>query len=148
MELLRHDVLTPMLVVNGDINHVTKYIFDTSTSVPVNTKRLFWVSNEEKCNLDPGGMYFLKVPKMNFEIDNFKFEIQISKAAEILELMDCAKERVPGFKRFPTFSYFVVMTVGLFEKLKVKLKEIELDSESLHAELYEMETRDNLKKSI
>lgn len=146
MELLRHEVLTPMLVVDGDINHVTKYIFDTSTSVPANTKRVFWISNEDRCNLDPGGMYFLKVPKMNFEIDNFKFEIQISKAAEILELMDCAKERIPGFKRFATFHYFVIVSIDLFEKLKVKLKETELDSESLHAELYEMETRDNLFK--
>lgn len=144
MELLRHDILTPMLVIDGDVDHITKYIFNTSTSIPNGTERIFYSSTEERCNLDPGGMYFLKVPKTSFEIDGLKFEIQISKSAEILSLMEYAKERVPYFKRFSTFNYYVIISVGLFEKLKVKLKEIELSNESLHAELYEMETRDKL----
>jgi hypothetical protein len=98
------------------------------------------------CSLDPGGMYCLKIPHTQFEIDGYKFDIQLSRIEEVIECMDLGKERIPGYIRFPNFRCLVIMPKDLFGKVRDKLKRLEMSDEALSSELIEKDIKDNLYK--
>ena len=135
-----------MLIINGDINKLTKYIWDTSITIPSFAKRSFFLQNTEVCDLDTGGLLFLKIPRIEFIIDDIKFCMQISKAGEMLGIFNDAEKRCPDYTRFWSFNYHVILPTTIFDKLKVKIKTMEMNSDALHAELHEHEVREEIEK--
>lgn len=146
MHLLRHQYLAPMLIIDGDINKLTKHIWDTSTTIPSFAKRSFFLQDTEICDLDPGGLLFLKISRVEFIIDGIKFCMQISKAGEILGIFNDAEKRCPNYTCFWTFNYLVILPTVIFNKLKAKIKDFEMNSIALHAELHEYEVRGEIEK--
>jgi hypothetical protein len=136
--------IRPMLIV-GDVERVTKYIWETSKSVPDEIKRELEIWNHGLCYLDPGGYYYLKGPHKKFEIDDVEFDIQLSKVEDVLVYMRTAEERIPGYMRFPMWRDFIILPKETFDKLKLYLQELEKSDACIHAEL---EERDVLDKAI
>lgn len=144
MLLLRHNSIASMLIVDGDVELITKTIWNSSDSIAVGTKRFFYIQELTSCELDPGGLLFWKTPWIRFSIDGINFDVQISRAGEMLHLLEYAEERIPGYIRFLTFGMFVIISKELFNKVKIKLKEIEMSDEGLNAELEELEIKRKL----
>lgn len=146
MKFIRHIrsfYIVPMLII-GDVEEVTKHIWETSKSLIPGTERKFQIEDEEICKLDPGGLYHTKIPHKQFEIDNNKFDIQLSKIEDVLISLEYAKERVPGYMRFRLWRHFVILPVDIFNKLKNYLIDLEKSDEALHSELTEHLVYDDL----
>jgi len=132
-----------MLIIEGDVDIITKYIWETSESVG-EAEREFMIEDEDTCKLDPGGMYNMKIPHAQFNIDGASFDIQLSRIEDVLYLMEHGKERIPGYIRFRQWRWFVILPKLMFIKLKDKLKELEKSDAAMNAELTERNIYDDL----
>jgi hypothetical protein len=147
MKLLYHATswdVTPMFILDDNVDLITKHIWNTSTSVKDLPCEFHEFGNHQVCRLDPGGMYFMKTPHVQFEIDGYKFDIQISRIEQVLYLMNRAKERIPGYMRFPMWRWLMIFPKDVFERVKVKLEEMEKSDDAMHAELTEKEVFDSI----
>jgi hypothetical protein len=137
-----------MLVVDGDIEQITRHLWETSDSIPEGTMRDFTLKTCDKCYLDPGGMLHTKIPYRDIEINGHVFCIQLSKAEVFLDLFKRADERVPGFMRFPIWngwtSALVYASVGVFQALRNELSQIVRTDEAIHANLTDNIARDDI----
>jgi hypothetical protein len=150
MRLLHHKTswgVTPMFIIDDKIEYITEYIWHTSKSVKHLPCEFISLTEVDVCPLDPGGMYCLKIPHSEFKIDDFKFSIQLSRIEEVIRCMKMGRERIPGYIRFPNFRCFIIIPKMTFEKLMVKLKELEMSDEALSFELKEKDIRDDLRNS-
>jgi hypothetical protein len=132
-----------MLIVDDNEDFITKHIWETSESV----KGLpceFGGFDKESLSLDPGGMYCMKIPHKKFEVDGYKFDVQLSRIEEVLYCMNRGSERIPGYIRFPMWRWLVIMPVDIFEKVKNYLELMEKSDDAMHAELTEKEIKDSL----
>ena len=132
-----------MIIIDADVDVITKHIWETSNSVG-DTEREFDVEDLDICKLDPGGMYNMKIPHVKFEINGTSFDIQLSRIEEVLYCMEDGKERIPGYIRFRQWRWFVILPKLMFIKLKEKLKELEKSDEAMNAELTERNIYDDL----
>ena len=91
----------------------------------------------KELELDPGGMYFMKTPHVEFDIDGITCDMQLTKIDGVLEYMSRAKERIPGYMRFRMWYWNYVMPIAFFNKLKAKLDDVNKQDEVMHAHLDE-----------
>ena len=132
-----------MLIVDDNEDFITKHIWETSESVK-DLPCEFGGFEKESLSLDTGGMYCMKIPHKEFEIDGYKFDVQLSRIEGVLYQMNRGTERVPGYMRFPMWRWLVIMPKETFCRVKEYLQELEKSSEALHAELTEQEIKDSL----
>jgi len=132
-----------MLIVDDNIDFITKHIWETSESVK-DLPCEFGGFDKDSLSLDPGGMYCTKIPHKEFEVAGFKFDVQLSRIERVLYQMNRATERVPGYMRFPLWRWLVIMPKDVFDKVKEYLVFLEKSDEALNAELNEKEIMDGL----
>jgi len=144
MYLLRHANVATMIIVDGDVNKITTSIWNTSNSIDRHQPRYFLCEEINSCDLDPGGLLCWKIPRIQIFIDEYNFDIQLSRIGEMIQILEKAEERIPGYIRFLTFHGFVILSKYLFGRLFKKLKELELTDAALSAELQEIDIKDGL----
>tara|TARA_B100000925_G_C21705194_1_gene344121 strand:+ start:99 stop:527 length:429 start_codon:yes stop_codon:yes gene_type:complete len=135
-----------MLVVDGKVEYITNFLYHTNDELKDLENKWHILKKYEVCCLDPGGMYCTKIEHTEFEIDGYKFDVQLSRIEEVLECMDAGDDRIPGYIRFPNFRWLTVLPKELFDKVKAQLKKIEMTDEALHSELTEKDIRENVFK--
>lgn len=135
--------MTPMFIVDDNEDFITNYIWSTSKSVG-DLSCKFGGFSKKSLSLDTGGMYCIGIPHKEFEIDEYKFDVQLSRIEGVLYLMSLGSERVPGYIRFPMWRCLVIMPIDIFEKVTDYLKVLEKSSAAMHAELTEQEIKDGL----
>lgn len=136
-----------MLIVDGNPEAIVDYIWDSSTSVDDTIDKNFLIEHRDVCNLDPGGMYNIKIPHKEFIISNIKFDIQLSRTEDVLSCMKKGVERVPGYIRFPQWKWYVIISKLMFLKLEEKLRQLDITDEAMNAELTERIIYDDLIKT-
>lgn len=150
MKYFRHQTnwyVVPMLIVDGNPGAIIDYIWDTSTSVDNTITKNFLIEDRDVCNLDPGGMYNIKIPHKEFIINNIKFDVQLSRIEDVLYCMKKGKERVPGYIRFSQWKCHVIISKLMFLKLEEKLRQLDKTDEAMNAELTERLIYDDLIKT-
>ena len=135
-----------MLIVSEDPKATAAAIINTSEDC-VGIKPNLVVENVKALDLDPGGMYFTKTPHFKFDIDGVTCDIQATKIAWVLDELEHAKERLPGFYRLRMWLLNIVVPVPFMAKLKAKLTELSNSDEVLHAQLDEEEILTQLEKN-
>jgi len=138
-----------MYIVDVDANMVLDHLFETSTSIPPTVKKKDMIIEEEEvCRLDPGGMLFLDDPWFQFEIEEHKFEVQLSKIGWVVNKVERAKERIPGCMRIGMWMWNIICSVHLRTALLVKLNEMARSDAALHAQMDDYARKAEMEKTI
>jgi hypothetical protein len=144
---IRDNTLKSMLIVDDNVNTVIDHIWSTSKSIQPKTKKKDLVTSDvEKCRLDPGGVIFMKIPFTQFEIEEYKFEIQYNKVDEVRSLLKRGMERIPGYIRFPMWNFFIIVPKNIFNGLKIKLHIMSKSDKAFHAKIDVHEVKEDLEK--
>jgi hypothetical protein len=132
-----------MFIIDDNEDFITKHIWKTSESVK-DLSCKFGGFDKDSLSLDPGGIYCERIPHKEFEIDGYKFDVQLSRIEKVLYYMNMGLERIPGYIRFRMWRWLVIMPVDIFEKVKKYLEVMEKSDDAMHAELTEKEIKDSL----
>lgn len=149
MQLVYHKTsfkIVPMFIIDDKVEYITNYLWHTSEELKCYPCDFVTLRKFDSCSLDPGGMYCMKIPHKEFEVEGFNFDVQLSRIEEVIECMDVGDTNIPGYIIFPNFRWMIVMPKLVFHKVREKLKEIEMSDEALNSELMEKEIRENLIK--
>lgn len=142
----RHGQCVPMMILDDQAATIAWQIWDSSIS-KTDIKPSFNLSDRDICYLDPGGSYFFKTPHKSFEIDDYVFDIQLSKVDQVLSSLRTAQERIPGYYRFYLWIAFFVVPSRMYYTLVQNLEELSRQDAVLHALITESEIKFSLEKN-
>jgi len=151
LKYVRHKsiCLITMYIVDVDEHMVIDHLFETSTSIPPTVKKKDLVIEEEEvCRLDPGGMLFMGEPWFQFEVEGYRFEVQLSKVGWVKSKVERAKERIPGCRRIGMWMWNIICSLRLKNLLLEKLEELSRSDEALHAQLDDYGRKVEMEKNI
>lgn len=151
MKTVIHRVLksnvTPMVIL-GDYQEVLRHLSDTNAKLKKENPSLsdFSVIKFDLCELDPGGMKVLNLPYSTFQIDGFNFSVQHTTIFDVLQYFKIAADpdRIPGYVRVPMQYQFIILPETTYEALILKLEELLMSDDELHASI----TRHEIIKAL
>ena len=142
-------VLVPLVITDIEIDYFTKHLWKTSKSIKKYKLSRYDLiqKNHASCRLDPGGMLNTREKWVQFQIDTFKFEIQLSKIEWVILKIKKSKERIPRCKRIKLFNYHLIVSIELENKLLEKLNELQKSDASIHAHIDDAESKAKLEST-
>lgn len=93
----------------------------------------------ERIHLDPGGMFFMKDPWVDFEVEGIPFAVQAGKAEYVVHFIEKAEgskgTKIPGWTRFLNFYVSVAVPESVAKTLLLKVCDIAASSDAIHSQL-------------
>lgn len=137
-----------LMLILGDYNFVLNHLIQTNDKLKNLSISDFSITQENECELDPGGIKFLKLPYLIFNINGFNFKVQHTTISSVLELLkNCSSERIPGYIRVSMWAQFVILPKEIFELVVTKLEESLMSDDELHADITKADMLDGLEKT-